>query len=125
MPQSSAPSPSADVTIYHNPACGTSCNTLALIRNAGLEPRIVEYLKTPPTRAELIDLIRRAGLGAREALRETGALYHELGLDDRSLPDVQLLDAMLANPLLINRPFVFTLRGVRLCRPPQPLLHIL
>src|SRR3546814_12492015 len=90
MPQSSAPSPSADVTIYHNPACGTSRNTLALIRNAGLEPRIVEYLKTPPTRPELVDLIRRAGLGPRGALREKGTLYHEHGRDDRSLTDDQL-----------------------------------
>ena len=114
-----------EVTIYHNPACGTSRNTLALIRNAGLEPRIFEYLKTPPTRAELIDLIRRAGLGAREALREKGTLYHELGLDDRSLTDDQLVDAMLANPILINRPFVVTPRGVRLCRPAETVLQIL
>jgi arsenate reductase (glutaredoxin) len=125
MPQPSAPQASADVTIYHNPACGTSRNTLALIRNAGIEPRIIEYLKAPPTRAELIDLIRRAGLGPRDALREKGTLYHELGLDDRSLTDDQLLDAMLANPILINRPFVVTPQGVRLCRPAETVLQIL
>jgi arsenate reductase (glutaredoxin) len=123
MPQSSRPS--AGITIYHNPACGTSRNTLAMIRNAGLEPRIVEYLKTPPTRPELVDLIRRAGLGVRDALREKGALYHELGLDDRSLTDDQLLDAMIANPILINRPFVVTPQGVRLCRPAETVLQIL
>lgn len=119
------PHPSADVTIYHNPACGTSRNTLALIRNAGIEPRIVEYLKTPPTRAELVDLIQRAGVGVRGALRDKGALYHELGLDDRSLTDDQLLDAMLANPILINRPIVVTPEGVRLCRPAETVLQIL
>lgn len=119
------PQPSPDVTIYHNPACGTSRNTLALIRNAGIEPRIVEYLKTPPTRPELIDLIRRAGLGVRDALRDKGALYGELGLDDRSLSDDRLLDAMLANPVLINRPFVVTPQGVRLCRPAETVLEIL
>ena len=119
------PHPSADVTIYHNPACGTSRNTLALIRNAGIEPRIVEYLKTPPTRAELVDLIQRAGVGVRGTLRDKGALYHELGLDDRSLTDDQLLDAMLANPILINRPIVVTPEGVRLCRPAETVLQIL
>src|SRR5689334_23037524 len=103
-----------EVTIYHNPACGTSRNTLALIRNSGIEPRIVEYLKTPPSREELRDLIARAGLGVRDAVRIKGTPYHELGLDDPTLTDNQLLDAMLEHPILINRPFVVTPRGVRL-----------
>lgn len=113
------------VTIYHNPACGTSRNTLAIIRNAGIEPMIIEYLKTPPARQELRDLIRRAGLTVRQALREKGTPYAELGLDNPSLTDEQLLDAMEAHPILINRPFVATEKGVRLCRPSELVLDIL
>lgn len=113
-----------DVVIYHNPDCGTSRNTLALIRNARVEPMIIEYLQTPPTRGLLKDLIARAGLTVREAVRIKGTPYHELGLDDPSLTDDQLLDAMLAHPILINRPFVVTPSGVRLCRPSEKLLEI-
>ena len=115
----------ADVTIYHNPACGTSRNTLALIRNAGIEPAIIEYLETPPSRAELIELISKAGLTVREAIRVKGTPYRELGLDDPTLTDDQLLDAMLKHPVLINRPFVVTPSGVRLCRPSEIVLEIL
>ena len=114
-----------DATIYHNPACGTSRNTLAMIRNAGLEPTVIEYLKTPPTRSVLKDLISKAGLTVRAAIREKGTPYAELGLDDPALSDDQLLDAMLAQPILINRPFVVTKRGVRLCRPSEVVLEIL
>ena len=113
------------VTIYHNPACGTSRNTLALIRNAGVEPTVIEYLKTPPARAELIDLITKAGLTVHEAIRIKGTPYHELGLDDPALTDDQLLDAMLEHPILINRPFVVTPWGVRLSRPSEVVLDIL
>jgi arsenate reductase len=104
-------------TIYHNPQCGTSRNTLALIRNAGIEPKVVEYLVHPPSRETLTGLIARAGMTVREALREKGTPYAELGLDDPMLSDDQLIDAMLAHPILINRPFVETELGVRLCRP--------
>jgi arsenate reductase (glutaredoxin) len=114
-----------EVTIYHNPDCGTSRNTLALIRNAGVEPAIVEYLKTPPTRKTLIDLIARAGLKVRDAIRIKGTPYHELGLDNPTLSDDALLDAMLAHPILINRPFVVTPWGVRLSRPSEMVLAIL
>lgn len=114
-----------DVVISHNPACGTSRNTLALIRNAGIEPVIIEYLKTPPSRGELVDLIARAGLSVREAIRIKGAPFYELGLDDPKLTDDRLLDAMLAQPILINRPFVVTPLGVRLCRPSEIVLDIL
>jgi arsenate reductase len=113
------------VTIFHNPACETSRNTLALIRNAGLEPTIVEYLKTPPARAALADMIGKAGLTVRETLREKGTPYAELGLDDPALSDDALLDAMMAHPILINRPFVVTARGIRLCRPSEIVLDIL
>jgi arsenate reductase len=113
------------VTIYHNPACGTSRNTLAMIRNAGIEPEIIEYLKTPPSRATLRDLIVRAGLTVRALLREKGPLYAELGLADTSLTDEQLLDAMMTHPVLINRPLVVTPLGVRLCRPSETVLDIL
>ena len=113
------------VTIWHNPACGTSRNMLGLIRNTGEELRIVEYLLTPPSRDELEAAIRAAGLTVRGALRRKGAPYDELGLDDPSLSDDQLLDAMLAHPMLINRPFVFTEKGVRLCRPSEVVLDIL
>ncbi|WP_449412648.1 arsenate reductase (glutaredoxin) [Pandoraea soli] len=113
------------VTIYHNPACGTSRNTLALIRNADIEPTVIEYLSAPPTREVLQSLIRDAGLTVREALREKGTPYAELGLADPALTDDQLLDAMLAHPILINRPFVVTPLGVRLCRPSEVVLDIL
>lgn len=113
------------VTIYHNPDCGTSRNTLAMIRNAGIEPEIIEYLKTLPDRNTLMALIVRAGLTVRAALREKGTPYAELGLDDPSLSDEQLLDAMMQHPILINRPFVVTSLGVRLCRPSEAVLDIL
>lgn len=111
--------------IYHNPQCGTSRNTLAMIRNAGIEPEVIEYLRTPPSRATLKNLIACAGLTVREAIREKGTPYAELGLDNPALSDEQLIDAMLANPILINRPFVVTPNGVRLCRPSELVLDIL
>lgn len=113
------------VTIYHNPECGTSRNTLAMIRNAGIEPEVIEYLMTPPSRAQLRQMIAQAGLTVREAIREKGTPYAELGLADPALTDDQLLDAMLAHPILINRPFVVTERGARLCRPSELVLDIL
>jgi arsenate reductase len=113
------------VTIYHNPDCGTSRNTLAMIRNAGIEPEIIEYLKNPPDHNTLKALIGRAGLTVRAALREKGTPYAELGLGAASLNDEQLLDAMLEHPILINRPFVVTSHGVRLCRPSELVLEIL
>jgi arsenate reductase len=113
------------VTIYHNPDCGTSRNTLAMIRNAGIEPEIIEYLSTPPDRETLRDLIARAGLTVRAALREKGTPYAELGLSDTSLSDEQLLDAVMKHPILLNRPFVVTPLGVRLCRPSEVVLDIL
>jgi arsenate reductase len=115
----------SDVIIYHNPECGTSRNTLAMIRNAGIEPHVVEYLKTPPSRAMLLQLIGRAGLSPRELLREKGTAYAELGLDDLSLSDEALVDAMIAHPVLINRPLVVTPLGVRLCRPSEAVLDVL
>ena len=114
-----------DIVIYHNPGCGTSRNTLAMIRNAGIEPHVVEYLKTPPSRALLASLIGRMGLSTRELLREKGTPYRELGLDDPSLGDDALLDAMLAHPLLINRPLVVSPLGVALCRPSERVLDLL
>ena len=113
------------VTIWHNPACGTSRNTLGLIRNSGEQPVVVEYLRTLPTRDELVAAIQAAGLTVREALRRKGTPYDALGLDDPALSDDTLLDAMLAHPVLINRPFVFTELGVRLCRPSELVLDIL
>ncbi len=113
------------ITIYHNPQCGTSRNTLAMIRNSGEEPRIIEYLKTPPSRETLTDMIRRMDIPVRALLREKGTPYHELGLDDPRLSDDALLDAMLAHPILINRPIVVTPLGVRLCRPSEIVLDIL
>lgn len=115
----------SEITIYHNPQCGTSRNTLALIREAGFEPKVIEYLKTPPSRATLSDLIKRMGGGVRPLLREKGTPYAELGLDDAELPEAKLIDAMIAHPILINRPIVVTARGVRLCRPPEKVLEIL
>jgi arsenate reductase len=113
------------VTIYHNPACGTSRNVLALIRNSGEEPQVIEYLKTPPTREELVDLIRRMDIPVRDLLRKRGTPYEELGLDDPNLTDDQLLDAMIANPILINRPIVVSPLGVRLCRPSEAVVTVL
>ena len=114
-----------DVIIYHNPQCGTSRNTLGLIRNAGIEPHIIEYLKTPPTRLLLRQLIDRMGISVRDLLREKGTPYAELGLGDPSLTDDQLLDVMMAHPILINRPLVVTPKGVRLCRPSEAVLDLL
>ena len=114
-----------DIIIYHNPECGTSRNTLGLVRNAGLEPHVIEYLKTPPSRAMLKSLIARMGVPVRDVIRVKGTPYHELGLDNLSLTDDQLLDAMLAHPILINRPIVVTSKGVRLCRPSEAVLDIL
>jgi arsenate reductase len=114
-----------DVTIYHNPECGTSRNTLALIRHGGIEPEVIEYLTAPPSREKLAAMIRDAGLTVREAMREKGTPHGVLGLDDLSLTDDQLLDAMLENPILINRPFVITPMGTRLCRPSEVVLDIL
>ncbi len=113
------------ITIYHNPHCGTSRNTLAMIRNSGVEPRIIEYLKTPPTRAELTSLIRAMGMAPRDLLRRKGTPYDELGLDDPKWTDDQLIAHMLAHPLLINRPIVVTPLGTRLCRPSEAVLDIL
>ena len=114
-----------DVIIYHNPACGTSRNTLGLIRNAGVEPHVIGYLKSPPSRAELAGLIARMGVPVRAVLREKGTPYAELGLGDPALTDDQLLDAMLAHPILINRPIVVSPLGVRLCRPSETVLDLL
>ena len=114
-----------DIVIYHNPECGTSRNTLAMIRNAGIEPHVVEHLKTPPSRAMLESLIERAGLNPRELLREKGTPYAELGLGDDSLSDAALMDAMMEHPILINRPLVVSPLGVRLCRPSEAVLDIL
>ncbi len=114
-----------DVVIYHNPACGTSRNTLALIRNAGVEPHVIEYLKTPPSRALLRQLIDRMGIPVRALLREKGTPFGELGLGDPELSDDALLDAMTAHPILINRPIVVSPKGVRLCRPSETVLDLL
>jgi arsenate reductase len=114
-----------EVTIYHNPACGTSRNVLGLIRNSGVEPQIIEYLKTPPSRKELVELIARMGVGVRDLLRRQGTPYDELGLDDPRWTDDQLIDQMLAHPILINRPIVVTPLGTRLCRPSEMVLEIL
>jgi len=116
---------SLDVTIYHNPACGTSRNTLALIRNTGVEPNVIEYLNAPPTRSELIQLIQDAKLTVREAIRKNVDPYHDLALDREDWTDEQLICFMLEYPILINRPFVVTERGTRLCRPSELVLDIL
>lgn len=113
-----------DIVIYHNPECGTSRNELAMIRNAGIEPHVVEYLKTPPSRAMLESLIERAGITPRELLREKGTPFAELGLDNPTLPDVQLIDAMTEHPVLINRPLVVSPLGVKLCRPSEEVLDL-
>lgn len=114
-----------DVVIYHNPDCGTSRNTLGLIRNAGVEPHVVEYLKTPPSRELLTQLIARMGITVRALLREKGTPYADLGLGDPALTDDQLLDAMMTHPILINRPIVVSPKGVRLCRPSEVVLDLL
>ncbi len=114
-----------DIILYHNPDCGTSRNTLAMIRNAGLEPHVIEYLKKPPSRAMLVQLIARAGITPRQLLREKGMPFAELGLGDAGLADAALIDAMMAHPILINRPLVVTPLGVRLCRPSETVLDIL
>ena len=115
----------ADITIYHNPTCGTSRNVLALIRNTGAEPEVIEYLKNPPTREKLLELIARMGIPVRDAMRQKEALYAGLGLDNPALGDDALVDAMLAHPILINRPIVATPLGTRLCRPSEAVLDIL
>jgi len=113
------------VTIFHNPACGTSRNTLALIRHAGIEPVVIEYLKTPPSKERLRELATSMGISVRELLRQKGTPYAELGLDDPTLSDEHLLDAMLAHPILINRPIVVTDLGAKLCRPSEEVLELL
>jgi arsenate reductase len=114
-----------DIVIYHNPECGTSRNVLGLIRNAGIEPHVIEYLKTPPARALLVELIARAGIAPRDLLREKGTPYAALGLGDASLSDDALVDAMMAHPILINRPLVVSPLGVKLCRPSEAVLDLL
>lgn len=113
------------VTIYHNPACGTSRNTLALIRATGTEPQVIHYLEPPPSREELVSLIRRMGIGPRDLLREKGTPYVELGLAEPSLTDDQLIDAMIEHPVLINRPIVVGPNGAKLCRPSEEVLSVL
>ena len=113
------------VTIYHNPDCGTSRNTLAMIRQSGVEPEVIEYLKTPPDRQRIMELVGAAGLTLRQALRQKDTPYAELGLDNPQLDDGALLDAIAAHPILLNRPFVVTPLGVRLCRPSEVVLEIL
>lgn len=115
----------SNVTIYHNPACGTSRNTLAMIRASGTEPEVIEYLKTPPSRERLLELITLMGCNARDILREKGTPYLELGLNDLSLSEDALIDAMMQHPVLINRPIVVTSKGVKLCRPSELVLSIL
>jgi arsenate reductase len=115
----------SNVTIYHNPACGTSRNTLAMIRASGIEPEVIEYLKNPPSRERLLQLITLMGCTARDILREKGTPYLELGLDNLTLSDEALIDAMMQHPVLINRPIVVTAKGVKLCRPSELVLTIL
>ena len=115
----------SDIIIYHNPECGTSRNTLAMIRNAGIEPHVIEYLKTPPARGLLVKLLERAGMSVRDVLREKGTPYAELGLADATLTDAALLDAIEAHPILMNRPIVVSPLGVKLCRPSEAVLDLL
>lgn len=114
-----------DIVIYHNPECGTSRNALAMIRNAGIEPHVIEYLKTPPSRVLLESLIERAGIAPRALLREKGTPFAELGLENTDLTDAQLIDAMMDHPILINRPLVVSPLGVRLCRPSEEVLDLI
>jgi len=114
-----------DIVIYHNPECGTSRNALAMIRNAGIEPHVIEYLKTPPSRAMLESLLARAGISPRDLLREKGTPFTELGLDDPARSDAQLIDAMMDHPILINRPLVASPLGVKLCRPSEEVLDLI
>jgi arsenate reductase len=114
-----------DIVIYHNPACGTSRNAMAMIRNAGIEPHVIEYLKTPPSRVLLVELITRAGITPRELLREKGTPFVELGLENPALTDDELLDALVAHPILINRPLVVSPLGVKLCRPSEAVLDLI
>ena len=114
-----------EITIFHNPACGTSRNTLALIRNSGAEPEVIEYLKTPPSRETLKSMIQAMGVSTRELLRRKGTPYDDLQLDDPKWSDDELLDAMLAHPILINRPIVVTPLGTKLCRPSEVVLDLL
>ncbi len=114
-----------DAIVYHNPDCGTSRNTIGLIRNAGVEPHVIEYLKTPPSKTMLLQLIERMSISPRALLREKGTPYRELRLDDLSLDDTALIDAMMARPILINRPIVVTPKGVRLCRPSEAVVDLL
>jgi arsenate reductase (glutaredoxin) len=113
------------VIIYHNPDCGTSRNTLAMIRQSGVEPTVIEYLKTPPSRERLVELIRAMGIPVRALLREKGTPFHELGLDDPKWSDDELIDQMIVHPILINRPIVVTPKGVKLCRPSEKVLELL
>ena len=115
----------SDITIFHNPACGTSRNTLAMIRQSGEEPEVIEYLKNPPDRARLIELIAAIGIPVRALLREKGTPYSELGLADPKWSDDELIDFMLAHPILINRPIVVTPKGTRICRPSEAVLDLL
>lgn len=114
-----------DVIVYHNPACGTSRNTIAMIREAGIEPHVVEYIKSPPSRPLLVELIARAGMTPRDLLRDKDTPFAELGLGDEGLCDGALVDAMMAHPILINRPLVVSPKGVRLCRPSEAVLDLL
>ncbi|SFU32102.1 arsenate reductase [Polaromonas sp. YR568] len=125
MPSATTAATTTNVTIYHNPKCGTSRNTLALIRNAGIEPEVIEYLKTPPTREKLRELVAQMAVPVREVIREKEAVFKELGLDAPALGDDALIDAMLTHPILINRPIVVTSIGTRLCRPSEVVLDIL
>ena len=115
----------SDITIFHNPRCGTSRNTLAMIRNTGAEPVVIEYLKTPPTRSQLLEMIAASGLSVREVMRSKEAVFSDLGLGDAGLSEDALIDAMMAHPILINRPIVVTPLGTRLCRPSEVVLEIL
>jgi arsenate reductase (glutaredoxin) len=115
----------ADTIIYHNPNCGTSRKVLGMLRDAGVQPTVIEYLKTPPTRDELVSLLRRMGKTPRQILRRRGTPYHELGLDDPAKSDDSLIDAILAHPILLERPVVVTPRGVRLCRPAEEVAPLL
>lgn len=125
MNQTQTTATNTDIIVYHNPECGTSRIVLATIREAGIEPHVIEYLKTPPSRQMLVNLMRRAGLSARDLLRAKGTVYEELGLQNQSLSDDALIDAMMQHPILINRPIVVSARGVKLCRPAETVDSLL